>query len=628
MARKKQKGSSSSSSASSNSSPYAVAANLLTQVLEERKSFKKLVYAADGSLKVSKVAYAQVCQVLSYKSILDQVLDQVPKLKKDVHNTGLLYVLTYELLWGPNKSIKGGGVVKRKIMQHEQHLLKAIDSSTQIAQQLKELQTKKQQQAFPRYARVNTLLTSTKEVCNVLCKISKESKNDKATMEFYVDAHVPDLLVFPPSLVTDVMSKQGEKEDKDSNAALTRQQEAIRDMIQSGKLILQDKSSCFPAFCLVHGFQSSNKHKQQVNQLNYLDACAAPGNKTQHLASLVGSLVNSNKTVGKRRKHPTTTITALDRDSTRLAALSKRMQQLAPDNNGQHVQVVTREADFLEAKQDDFAAPLGSILLDPSCSGSGIYTAPDRWTEKTSSSESMEEEETKRIASLAGFQEKALRHAMSFESVSKIVYSTCSLHDRENEMVVQKALDAVNNTEDGESKSEQWRVVAPKNLQNWNRRGHRVDGMSDRDAACMIRASAEDETNGFFVCCLEKISGENNADDKDDNESTESLVVVPEGMAVYNGQFSSTNQGTVQSRAKQDVAPARGNKNPMKDSERSTSKKGPTGNVHSAPERKHEQSNANDKAASKKKAKKLAWKKRQMEQKQERLEQKKQKVSS
>ena len=47
-------------------------------------------------------------------------------------------------------------------------------------------------------------------------------------------------------------------------------------LVQSGALILQDKASCFPAHAL-----SVPKHSIVI------DACAAPGNKTSHLSSLM-----------------------------------------------------------------------------------------------------------------------------------------------------------------------------------------------------------------------------------------------------------------------------------------------------------------------------------------------------
>ena len=49
--------------------------------------------------------------------------------------------------------------------------------------------------------------------------------------------------------------------------------------------------------------------------------------------------------------------------------------------------------------------------------------------------------ELARIEGLARFQEAALRHALRFPALQRLVYSTCSLHARENEDVVAAVLD-------------------------------------------------------------------------------------------------------------------------------------------------------------------------------------------
>lgn len=45
-----------------------------------------------------------------------------------------------------------------------------------------------------------------------------------------------------------------------------------------------------------------------------------------------------------------------------------------------------------------------------------------------------------RLRALAGFQRKALSHALSFPALQRLVYSTCSLHREENEAVVEAVL--------------------------------------------------------------------------------------------------------------------------------------------------------------------------------------------
>jgi 16S rRNA C967 or C1407 C5-methylase (RsmB/RsmF family) len=48
--------------------------------------------------------------------------------------------------------------------------------------------------------------------------------------------------------------------------------------------------------------------------------------------------------------------------------------------------------------------------------------------------------QAERLERLASFQEAALRHALRFPALQRLVYSTCSVHERENEAVVAAVL--------------------------------------------------------------------------------------------------------------------------------------------------------------------------------------------
>jgi 25S rRNA (cytosine2278-C5)-methyltransferase len=72
---------------------------------------------------------------------------------------------------------------------------------------------------------------------------------------FATDDHIPDLLLFPP---------QCQFHDDPS--------------YKSGKIILQDKASCFPAVVLAPPANDDSV---------VIDATAAPGNKTSHLSALM-----------------------------------------------------------------------------------------------------------------------------------------------------------------------------------------------------------------------------------------------------------------------------------------------------------------------------------------------------
>jgi putative methyltransferase len=163
--------------------------------------------------------------------------------------------------------------------------------------------------------------------------------------------------------------------------------------------------------------------------------------------------------------------------------------------------VEPRHQDFLKVDSGDKDLKnLRAILLDPSCSGSGIVNSPDR----VDSSDSAE-----RLRSLASFQLLALVHSMSFPQVDYIAYSTCSVNVEEDEAVVAKALAEGNAKLEG---GERWRLVAPASLRGWKRRGVAVEGLTAEQAECLCRSDPFDGdlTNGFFVGYFErvKVAGE------------------------------------------------------------------------------------------------------------------------
>ncbi|KAG8926873.1 hypothetical protein FRC00_002483 [Tulasnella sp. 408] len=247
--------------------------------------------------------------------------------------------------------------------------------------------------------------------------------------EFHIDEHIQNLLVFPPK--TTLLG----------DAAY-----------EGGKVILQDKASCFSAALL----------EPPPNSI-VIDATAAPGNKTTHLSALMGN---------------TGRVIAFEKDKKRFATLEKMVSKAGCKN------VETNCQDFLQTQPSDPTfSKVTHILLDPSCSGSGIVGRLDHLVENREDDGSEKEE---RLRKLSTFQRQIIEHAMQFPSAARIVYSTCSIHPEENEHVVRDALAASSGRFELVSRSEA--------LPAWSRRG--LDSELQ---------GGEDGTNGFFVACFRRV---------------------------------------------------------------------------------------------------------------------------
>jgi putative methyltransferase len=558
-----------SKSTSNFSSPYATAANILNQIFTKRKGLKTIAYSRDGELTCSKATYAQCSHVLEQKTLLDKLAKELQqKSKMEVANQGLLYVLLYELLLGPNKSIRGGGAVKRQLMNHEDTLksaLKRLQKENNTNRSSKS-SSNKNTVIIPRYVRINTLVAGRDSVL-------KEIKDRLGGTPIYSDAHVPDIIVVEPT---------------------AKNRELLQDLVTSHKIILQDKSSCFSALCLMHGFDGSH----QADEGDYLDACAAPGNKTSHLAALIHDQMEETN-----KGSQTPTVHAFDKAPDRYKLLKRRMVELCPNDS-----VRCYNLDFLDInspknkfpEKDNNFENLRAILLDPSCSGSGMTT---NHTEHSSNRDPFFKND--RIQSLSDFQFQALRHATTnFPLVNRVVYSTCSCYYSENEGVVQRVLGAT----DGK-----WELVAPKCLESWPRRGlmssgddsEDHNGLTEEQIKCLIRVDPDhDATNGFFVACFQRVKSNDSKKKRKKSRASPSWISPAEAcsadMELYNNQFHVENKNS---------------KSPENES-KSKKRKQPS------EEGSHQTSTAATSALSKKRAKKLEWKKHQRLKKESRLKRK------
>lgn len=317
----------------------------------------------------------------------------------------------------------------------------------------------------------------------------------------YVDEHIPNLVAVSP-----------------------RFDFAKSEAYKSGAIILQDKASCFPAYLL----------DPQSEDGDVIDGCAAPGNKTTHLAAIIKHRSRANSNPLETKIH------AFEKDSNRAKTLQKMVKIAGSDGFTQ----VHAGEDFLKSKPTDkMFESVGAILLDPSCSGSGIVGRDDMpelhlprapgaqaqgKTSKKAAAQPMrkrkrdedstdtnkvmidddgnttmatsEKDLKARLEALSSFQLSILLHAFSFPAVRKITYSTCSIHAEENEHVVLSALNS------DIAKKRGWRVLSREaqisGMRTWPVRGlgDACDGATTVSEAC-IRAYKDDGRGvmGFFV---------------------------------------------------------------------------------------------------------------------------------
>lgn len=151
-----------------------------------------------------------------------------------------------------------------------------------------------------------------------------------------------------------------------------------------------------------------------------IDACAAPGGKTTHIAE---------------RMNDTGTIWACDKTPSRLKKLQQNCDRL------QLHSIRTHSGDSRTLTQ--FTQQADRVLVDAPCSGLGTLHrhADARWRQTPDS-----------IAELVPLQTELLGQAASWvKPGGVIVYATCTLHPAENEQVIEQFL-ATHPT---------WKLVAP-----------------------------------------------------------------------------------------------------------------------------------------------------------------------
>ena len=144
-----------------------------------------------------------------------------------------------------------------------------------------------------------------------------------------------------------------------------------------------------------------------------LDACAAPGGKSTHLAELMGDQG---------------LVLALDRGEARLRRVSRNAERLGL----QSIAVQHADATALAQKQPELLASFDRILVDAPCSGLGTLArhADARWRIDPAA-----------IDELVALQRQLLDGLLPLlKPQGHLVYATCTVHPRENNQLIEAVL--------------------------------------------------------------------------------------------------------------------------------------------------------------------------------------------
>ena len=144
-----------------------------------------------------------------------------------------------------------------------------------------------------------------------------------------------------------------------------------------------------------------------------LDACAAPGGKSTHLAELMGDQG---------------LVLALDRGEARLRRVSRNAERLGL----QSIAVQHGDATALAQKQPELLASFDRILVDAPCSGLGTLArhADARWRIDPAA-----------IDELVALQRQLIDGLLPLlKPQGHLVYATCTVHPRENNQLIEAVL--------------------------------------------------------------------------------------------------------------------------------------------------------------------------------------------
>ncbi|KAL7065785.1 hypothetical protein ACR3K2_39440 [Cryptosporidium serpentis] len=430
---------------------------VLEKLEETKLGIRSIIYSKEFKTCNLRKVTALLYGILEKKNIILDILykSNLLNFKKNkyfvkknskVTNKWLLVVMTYDLLYGIKK-LQGGGTITRLLRINEEKIRNILETDypESLINKCEEL---------PRYLRINTSITNSNTVLNT---IKLQIKNNLTNIKIneinkliWIDKEIPNIIVCNPNI-----AKKLELDRIPSK----------NELINGCHVTLQDKGSCISV--IASGIKPGDI---------IIDACSAPGSKTIQIIDTLyrnGYLVSFDHNFSRikimisriyeipylsgpylhisENNFKLINIFSLDKDSLEKGCLFFSKDEIFIDGDEININIKKQPRMVIYIVLKNFlniqytkenlniawydylwcVCRAKFIILDPSCSGSGLPLHKDI----------IQKDISHRLLKLTIFQKKMLLHAMNnFINVNTICYSTCSIYKEENEDVVIYAL--------------------------------------------------------------------------------------------------------------------------------------------------------------------------------------------
>ena len=374
---------------------YYKCADILREMEKGKSNFKTIIYKYKENRCFQKM-YAITSSMIQKKDLIEKILIFLEeKNNKKIENRNLMKVLIYEEFFNPKKK-KMGGKLQKIIKSSKKDIILKFNII------LKD-KTKKFIKNRIYFRIINSSKNSQDENIQKLINFSKQDEINKDL--YFLDY----------------------KNYKEFN-------NKFFPLYKNNKIVIQSKSSCLPVFVLKQYFKDFENGQ-------ILESCSAPGNKTLQIYEYF----------------PNAEIFSFELNSKRFNILKNRTDFYQENFCQEKKNFIFNENFFDFKKIGGIDKELvKAVVIDPSCSGSGMINNIDNFDDLEKMEiensknfekyvnekyEGLEKYQKDKILKLSQMQENFIQFSIkNFKNLKFIVYSTCSIYEKENENVVRNIL--------------------------------------------------------------------------------------------------------------------------------------------------------------------------------------------